>query len=83
MVDAGIKKLKTRYSDHVCEILRIMLRFNESERPSFMELTKLVLTSTENTLDNKVFDPTAVASMASSKQNLSKPNLGTALNIAK
>lgn len=29
-----------------------MLRFDESDRPSFIELSKLVLTSTENTLDS-------------------------------
>ena len=51
-----------------------MLRFNEPERPSFVELSKLVLTSTDNTLDGgngqmpvKSLDPAAVASMASSK----------------
>ena len=29
-----------------------MLKFEESERPSFVELAKLVLTSTENTLES-------------------------------
>lgn len=29
-----------------------MLRFSESERPSFTELAKLVLTSTENTIES-------------------------------
>ena len=29
-----------------------MLKFDEGERPSFIELGKLVLTSTENTLDS-------------------------------
>ena len=29
-----------------------MLKFEEHERPSFVELTKLVLTSTENSLDS-------------------------------
>ena len=29
-----------------------MLKFEESERPSFMELAKLVLTSTENTIES-------------------------------
>ena len=70
LVDLGIKRLKTRYSEHICEIIRLMLRFTEAERPSFVELSKLVLTSTENTLDGqpiKSIDPNAVASMASSK----------------
>lgn len=66
--------MKQRYSDHICEIIKLMLRFNEAERPSFVELSKLVLTSTENTLDGnglggpiKSIDPNAVASMVSSK----------------
>ena len=29
-----------------------MLKFDEQERPSFIELAKLVLTSTENTIDS-------------------------------
>ena len=29
-----------------------MLKFDENERPSFVELAKLVLTSTENSLDS-------------------------------
>lgn len=29
-----------------------MLKFDEPERPSFVELAKLVLTSTENTLES-------------------------------
>ncbi len=29
-----------------------MLKFEESDRPSFIELAKLVLTSTENTIES-------------------------------
>lgn len=29
-----------------------MLKFDEADRPSFVELAKLVLTSTENTLES-------------------------------
>ena len=29
-----------------------MLKFDEADRPSFIELAKLVLTSTENTIDS-------------------------------
>jgi hypothetical protein len=47
-----LKKLKQRYSDHIIEIIRLMLKFEENERPSFIELSKLVLTSTENTIDS-------------------------------
>ncbi len=52
LVDTGLKKLKQRYSDHIIEIIRLMLKFEEAERPSFIELSKLVLTSTENTIDS-------------------------------
>jgi hypothetical protein len=52
LVDQGLKKLRQRYSDHIIEIVRLMLKFEEAERPSFIELAKLVLTSTENTIDS-------------------------------
>lgn len=52
LIDHGLKKLKQRYSDHIIEILRLMLKFEEADRPSFIELAKLVLTSTENTIDS-------------------------------
>ena len=52
MVEQGLKKLRQRYSDHIIEIIRLMLKFDEAERPSFVELAKLVLTSTENSLDS-------------------------------
>ena len=32
--------------------MRLMLKFDEGDRPSFIELAKLVLTSTENTIDS-------------------------------
>jgi hypothetical protein len=52
LVETGLKKLRQRYSDHIIEIIRLMLKFDEGERPSFVELAKLVLTSTENTLES-------------------------------
>lgn len=52
LINAGLAKLKQRYSDHIIEIIRLMLKFEEHERPSFVELAKLVLTSTENSLDS-------------------------------
>lgn len=54
LVDLGVKKLKSRYSDHIIEIIRLMLKFEEVDRPSFIELSKLVLTSTENTIESPV-----------------------------
>lgn len=44
LIDSAIKHLRTRYNDHVLKIIKLMLRFNEAERPSFTELAKLVLT---------------------------------------
>jgi hypothetical protein len=52
MVEHALKKLRQRYSDHIIEIIRLMLKFEEVERPSFVELAKLVLTSTENTIES-------------------------------
>ena len=52
LTEQGLKSLRSRYSEHICEILRLMLRFDENERPSFVELAKLVLTSAENTLES-------------------------------
>lgn len=52
MVEMALKKLRQRYSDHIIEIIRLMLKFEENERPSFVELAKLVLTSTENTIES-------------------------------
>ena len=52
MVELALKKLRQRYSDHIIEIIRLMLKFEEPERPSFIELAKLVLTSTENTIES-------------------------------
>lgn len=54
LVELGLKKLKSRYSDHIIEIVRLMLKFEEVDRPSFIELSKLVLTSTENTIESPV-----------------------------
>lgn len=42
LIDASIKKLKPRYGDTLCEVIRLMLRFNEPERPSFIEMTKII-----------------------------------------
>lgn len=52
LTESGLKKLRQRYSDHIIEIIRLMLKFEEPDRPSFIELAKLVLTSTENTIDS-------------------------------
>ena len=56
LINAGLAKLKQRYSDHIIEIIRLMLKFEEKDRPSFVELAKLVLTSTENSLESPKVD---------------------------
>ena len=57
LVEHALKKLRQRYSDHIIEIIRLMLKFEELERPSFVELAKLVLTSTENTIESPKNQP--------------------------
>ena len=52
LIEVGIKKLKSKFSDHVCEVMKLMLRFNETDRPSFIEMAKLVLTTADNTIEN-------------------------------
>jgi len=49
-IEEILHEIRTWYSDHICEIIWLMLKFDESERPSFIELAKLVLTSEDNTL---------------------------------
>ena len=72
LVEQGLRKLRTRYSDHIIEIMRLMLKFDEPERPSFIELAKLVLTSTENTIEAEGATP---GSKPASKQGAKKPAL--------
>ena len=52
IIEKAIKKVSQKYSDHIWEIIRLMLKFDEVERPSFVELAKLVLTSEDNTLQS-------------------------------
>ena len=49
-IEEILKGVWSWYSEHICEIIWLMLKFDENERPSFLELSKLVLTSEENTL---------------------------------
>lgn len=52
MIEHSLKQLRQRYSEHILEIIRLMLKYDEHLRPSFTELSKLVLTSTENTIES-------------------------------
>ena len=56
-MEKGLKKLRERYSDHIIEIIRLMIKFEEAERPSFVELAKLVLTSSDNSIDSPKNQP--------------------------
>ena len=47
LLERGLGQLRKRYSEHICEIIRLMLRFDEKERPTFVELAKLVLTDSQ------------------------------------
>lgn len=43
LVTAGINRLRERYSEHICHVLDLMLKFYEKDRPSCIELRKLML----------------------------------------
>jgi hypothetical protein len=43
LINAGILKLRQKYNDHFCEVMRLMLKFNEIDRPSFIELGKILV----------------------------------------
>lgn len=49
LVAAGVQRLRQRFNEnnYFCEILKLMLKFNENDRPSFCELTKF-LSSNKN-----------------------------------
>jgi serine/threonine protein kinase len=51
IIEEILRGIRERYSEHIVEIIRLMLKFDEAERPSFIELAKLVLTSETNTLN--------------------------------
>ena len=43
LINTGILKLRQKYNDHFCEVMRLMLKFNEGDRPSFIELGKILV----------------------------------------
>ena len=51
-----------------------MLKFEESDRPSFIELAKLVLTSTENTIESPKNNKGAVSNQNLEKKNSEQPS---------
>lgn len=84
MIDQGLKKLRSRYSDHILEIVRLMLKFEENDRPSFIELAKLVLTSTENSIESpKTGKPHAFGGTGSNQhiqKSIEQQNLNKRVN---
>jgi len=57
-----------------------MLKFEEAERPSFVELAKLVLTSTENSLDSPKGAAGAAAKRMSGAKGLGQGAAAAAAN---
>jgi len=47
LVIAGVNKLRARYTESFSDIMGLMLRFREPERPSFVELFKIITPNTE------------------------------------
>ena len=72
LIDRGVNKLREKFSDPVCEAIRLMLRFHEHERPSFIELAKVVLAQA----DSAIVDPalTLIFSPSPSIKYLTKIN---------
>lgn len=42
LVTAGINRLRERYGEHICHVLDLMLKFYEKDRPSCVELHKIM-----------------------------------------
>ena len=42
LIAAGLARLRQRYSEPIIDVLRHLLKFNENDRPSFIDLAKLI-----------------------------------------
>jgi hypothetical protein len=42
-VTAGITRLRDRYGENICSVFNLMLKFYEKDRPSFVELHKMMM----------------------------------------
>lgn len=40
---AGVEKLRDRYGDNICLVFTLMLKFYEKDRPSFVELHRIMM----------------------------------------
>lgn len=47
LVSAGINKLRETFSENVCHVLNLTLKFYEKDRPSFIELHRIMLSYPE------------------------------------
>jgi hypothetical protein len=43
LIKAGVSKLKQKYGEAFCDTLGLFLKFHEHERPSFIELAKIMV----------------------------------------
>lgn len=43
LVAEGIRKLRNTFSDSICTVLNLMLKFYEKDRPSFVELHRVMM----------------------------------------
>jgi hypothetical protein len=43
LVVAGISRLREKFGDNICHVLNLMLKFYEKDRPSFVELHKIMM----------------------------------------
>jgi len=43
LINKALKDLEKRYSRHILDTLKLLLIFEEKERPNFLELSKIVL----------------------------------------
>ena len=43
LVAEGIRKLRNSFSDSICTVLNLMLKFYEKDRPSFVELHRVMM----------------------------------------
>ena len=47
LIFENLKNLKKKYSSKVCDILGLMLKFDENQRPNFVDLIKIIAQSNE------------------------------------
>lgn len=43
LVAAGVARLRDRFGDNTCNVLALMLKFYEKDRPSFVELHNIMM----------------------------------------